>query len=163
LRFYVLASIVLIILPTAHICPAQTGLDSSGREHLLTDPFSIVTKVSDIPEPVLTRFREMAKIVREDETLLAEPGAAFQVAAVVGSRPLPWRRLVFAGLSKEYCFIHYERGGRGLGRYVILFRISKEGATFEWGAASPALFKDLGKLREALTANQLHEAMPRTW
>ena len=133
---------------------------STGRpQHILTDQFTILTSVSTIPDRVLDRFRQLTK---NDGVLLAEPGAYFQVTDVIVNSELPGRRLIFAGASKEYCFIHYEMGGIAHTYFVILFRLAGDGATFEWGARSDHAFRDLGELRKAIAEKRLSEN-PRGW
>jgi hypothetical protein len=151
---------LIAVLHAALPCATRAQLSSADRQHILTDNFTIIMRVSAIPEHVLKRLKEMTK---SEGVLFAEPGADYQVTDAILNTDLPGRRLLFAGVSKEYCFIHYEKGGIAHTYYVILFRISNDGATFEWGARSHHEFNDLGELKKAIAANRLSENPGGWW
>ncbi len=65
---------------------------------------------------------------------MADPGEKWQATDVITEHGLPWRRLIFASLSKTHCLIHYEKGGYSHSYHLILFRIEGSRACPVWRA-----------------------------
>ena len=59
------------------------------------------------------------------QNIMANPNENFNETDVVEDENLPFRRLLFAGKSREYCFIYCEVGGFGYHLSFILFQIHK--------------------------------------
>ena len=135
-----------------------TNLLSESKEYILReDAFSGISSVKEIPAPVLMKWAEIAK---DSNLKIANPGEKFQVTDVIYEEGLPFRRLIFGGISKDYCLIHYERGGRAHSYKVILFKLSAKGADFLWGGILFKRIRDLSELRELIRANALDDSMP---
>jgi hypothetical protein len=149
--------LALLVILHAHSSPARAQLSNDGRRRILSEKYTILTRVSQIPEAVRRSFRAMTKT---EGVLFAEPGEEFQVTDVIMNKDLPARRLIFAGEASGFCFIHYERGGIAHSYHLVVFRISKGEATFDSAARCDGAFKDLIEMRRAIEANRLH---PRGW
>ena len=129
---------------------------SAEREHILDGQFKVVSQTEGIPANIKRAFSE---IVREPSFALANPGEKFQVTDVVVDRKLPFRRLLFAGVRDDNWFIHYERGGRAHGYYVVVFKVDPHGdARFVWGGSGANGAKDLEQLRRMVVAGQFSDA-----
>lgn len=82
--------------------------------------FQMRANVSAIPDAVASAF---AKAAREERFAMAEPGASWQANDVLVQPALPWRRLARVALSRSFCLIFYERGGRGHSYHVAAFHL----------------------------------------
>jgi len=157
-----LALLSLCCIGLAAIAQQQHDqLSASEREHILDGQFEVIRMTEGIPAKVK---REFSILTREPLFALADPGQKFQVADVVIDRSLPRRRLVFAGRADEKWFIHYERGGRGHGYYVVVFKIDSQGeALFLWGGSGGTGAKNLEQLRKMVAAGQFSDAENYYW
>jgi hypothetical protein len=99
----------------------------------IKDPssFQVRASVSAIPGSVRASF---AKARGEESFVMAEPGGEWQVTDVIGKPELPRRRLKAVALSREFCILFYELGGRGHSHHVVVFRLSHDGAKLVWRA-----------------------------
>lgn len=131
------------------------------RDHLLkSDSFERVSDVKDLPEHVKVSFN---KITHDSTFLMANPGEEFQVTDVIEKEGLPDRRLIFAGISTDHCFLHYEMGGIGHAYYVVLFRLKEDKARFVWGASAWEGYQTLDSLRKAVTSKKFDDSLPFIW
>jgi hypothetical protein len=113
--------IVLVICCVPFTLLAQQNghqLSTAEKEHILDGQFKMISTTGSMPANIKQAFSETT---REPSFALADPGQKYQVTDVVVDRNLPFRRLVFAGVKDDKWFIHYERGGRGHGYYVLVF------------------------------------------
>src|ERR1700691_4903289 len=85
-------------------------LSPAEKEHILDGSFTDVTKTELMPTTAKQAF---AKITDDPSFTLANPGQNYQVTDVNPVRPLPRRRLVFAGVAGNEWFVYYEKGGIG--------------------------------------------------
>jgi hypothetical protein len=105
--------------------PPQIGspsgrISQSALQQFLYGNFKILTEVKTLPSSVLQVFAE-----RDGSRLfMANPGEKFQATDVVQNASLPRMRLLFAGVSSDKCFVHYEHGGRGHTYNLALFRMA---------------------------------------
>jgi len=138
-----------------------TKLSSEAKEYMLReDAFSGISSVKEIPASVLMKFAEIAK---DPNLKIANPGEKFQATDVISEAGLSSRRLIFGGISKEYCVLHYERGGRAHSYYVILFKRSGNDASFLWGGVTNQKIRNLSALRELIRADALDDSRPYSW
>jgi hypothetical protein len=88
-----------------------------AKEEFLQGGFSLIKNMQDLPPSVLRAFTEQggARLV------MADPGKDFRATDVVYDSALPSERLIFAGVSGDKCFVHYEQGGIGLSYVLALF------------------------------------------
>jgi hypothetical protein len=150
------------VLVICWLCIAAFGqenrhqLSPAERQHILDGEFKVISTTDGIPTKVEQAFTE---ITREPSFALANPGQKYQAGDVVVDRSLPRRRLVFAGVSDNKWFMHYERGGRGVGYYVVVFRADPHGnAHFVWGGSGTNRAKSLEQLRKMIAAGQFSDA-----
>src|SRR6266446_4676694 len=96
-----------------------SGLSQPTKIQLLEDDFKIVGEVGALPPAVQETFRETGG----SRLVLANRGANFNPGDVISDATVPQERLIFAGVSKDKCFVHYERGGRGHSYIVEVFEL----------------------------------------
>jgi hypothetical protein len=125
-------------------------MSQSAKELFLQGDFSTVKDVRALPAPVLRVF------IRT----MANPGEYFHATDVIVFESLPWRRLIFAGVSRDRCFVHYEQGGRGHSYLLALFNVtSKDEMKPVWLGYCPAraaTFEDLRSWFVKGTCSQIH-------
>lgn len=126
------------------------------RQHVLDGQFKVISTTDSIPPKVKKAFCE---ITRQQSFAMANPGQKYQVGDVLFDRDLPWRRLIFGGSSDDEWFIHYERGGRGVGRFVVVFKLDSRGdAHFLWGGGGAYRATNVEQLRKMLAGGQFLDA-----
>jgi len=54
---------------------------------------------------------------------MANPGEKFNATDVIRDASVPRMRLIFAGISRNKCFVHYERGGIAHSYLIALFKL----------------------------------------
>lgn len=139
----------------------HTRLSNAEKQHVFDAPFAIVTSVKTMPENVRRAF---AAITGEREFALANPGEKYQVTDVIVEHGLPFRRLVFAGVSGDTWFVHYEHGGRGHSYSVVVFHPDpKTGVRFVWGGVGSNRAGDLQDLRGLIAAGRFSDDLPYYW
>lgn len=68
---------------------------------------------------------------------MANPGKNFRATDVVYDSALPYKRLIFGGVSGDRCFfVHYERGGWGLSYLLAFFNVTPNGSLKPFGRAT---------------------------
>ena len=113
--------------------PASTiTLSEQDKQHLLRDAFTVVKTVREVPEPVRKHLLGKSKDLLDG---MADFGQPFQTTDVVGPKPLPFHRLIFAATSPGYCLVYYEYGGYGYGQEIELFRLSGGQAVRVWAGS----------------------------
>ncbi len=115
------------------------------RAHLQNERLDVVTSIRGLPLGVRDGLQRLFGSQSLD---IAEPGAEFQAVGAGGNSPLPIRRLVAAGCSRDHCLVYYERGGSAHTWQVALFHWTPAATRFEWGASAPggiATFEDVRK------------------
>ena len=105
-------------------------------QQFLDGDFSLITDVKSLPRPVLQVFTE----VGGSRLLMANPGKRFEATDVIRDATVPRKRLIFAGVLDDRCFVHYEQGGIAHMYILALFNLtSAEGAKPVWrGYCGPA-------------------------
>jgi len=105
-----------------HMSPAE-------RQAFLEGDFQVVRTVRALPSAVLKVYT-----VKDGGWLaLTDPGKKFQATDVIEDPSLPRRRLIFAGVSEDRAFVHYEMGGIAHSFVVDFFELkSREAAVGLW-------------------------------
>ncbi len=129
--------------------PSHHKLSATEKAHLLDGDFTIEYKVERLPGSLKSAFARLAK---QPEFKMANPGEKFEATDDISDPGLPNRRLIFAGVSKNRYFIHYEHGGIGYHCDVVVFDVNPEGEVSFLGAGSGRA-KDLGQLRALVSSN----------
>jgi hypothetical protein len=115
----------------AHASAAATRLSDADRTALPT--LVELRRVDAVPAGVWTAF---ATVTTDHGSPMANPGEKWQATDVILEKDLPWRRLIFAGVSDDYCLLHYERGGIAHSFHLMLFRRDGGEWRMVWSAAS---------------------------
>ena len=150
------AVVLLVCLLSAMAIAQHRKSLSVERQHVLDGQFTVIARTEDMPPNVKRAF---SQFTFEPSFALANPGEKYQVNdVVVMGQNLPFRRLLFAGREDNKWFIHYEKGGRLGGHYVLVFTVNQQGtAQFVWGGGGAKGAKDLEQLREMVAAGQFSE------
>jgi hypothetical protein len=96
------------------------GFAPAAREEFLNRDFTIVKDVRVLPVPVREALSEQGG----SRFVMANPDEKFESSDFIVDSSLPRRRLIFAGVSSDRCFIHYERGGRGRSYLIAFFKVT---------------------------------------
>lgn len=78
-----------------------------ARQQFLDNSSTVIRDVRLLPRLVLEKFIEQSG----SRPVIANPGKNFIVGDVIYDSSVPRERLIFAGVSGERCFVHYEKGG----------------------------------------------------
>jgi hypothetical protein len=100
-----------------HIDFPSTSISASDLRSFLADDFTIVTDVRDLPRPVLAAYTEIGGT----RPLMANPGQNFNATDFIDDASVPRKRLIFAGISRNKYFVHYEQGGFAHSYVLALF------------------------------------------
>jgi len=140
----------LVEFPSAEISPL-------ARQRFLDGDFKTIKDVKALPRPVLQAFTEQGG----SRLLMANPGKNFLAADVIYDSSLPRKRLIFAGVLDDRCFVHYEQGGRGHIYILVFFRVtSKDSMEPLWrGFCGPAA--NIQDLRSQVLKGQCSEPVPQ--
>lgn len=130
---------------------AGTPLSAADEKHLLEDNFVLTTKVAAIPLPVQKKM--LGTGVRDG---MADFGQPYEPSDMVGPKPLPFRRLIFAGTSPGYCVVYNEYGGYGMGQEVSLYHLLPGQVVSVWHASlrSESGYLTLAQLQEAVSKSK---------
>ena len=115
---------------------AEPKMSCAERKVFLAGDFKIVRKMSDLPEGV----RKFYWAKGAPGAGMVDPGERFESTDVITDPSLPSRRLIFAGVTQDRAFIHYEQGGIATFFVIEFFRLkSPATATSVWkGFDGPA-------------------------
>ena len=159
MRLFTLIVCCLPLWATAQTYHNQ--LSAAAKEHILDDPFTVVSGTEAIPPNVKQAF---STVTGESSFELANPGQKYRATDIVDDRKFPLRRLIFAGVKADKWFIHYERGGRGHGYYVLVFKVDPEGRIqFLWGGAGLHRAGNVGQLRKLVAGGQFSDHLNYYW
>jgi hypothetical protein len=110
--------------------------------------FSEVNDVNLLPQAVINEFR--GGIVSPEED--------FQATDAVDGKRLPFRRLVIAAVAKNYCLVHYERGGIRHSWMITLFKLSSGKAELVWASiAQPRTNLNFRELKAVVASGKLRD------
>lgn len=125
---------------TTHARPTQTEI-----EKLRSERFTEIDGVDAVPVTCQLAF---AEAIREPTFSLANPGAPYQSTDVMSAGVrLPWRRLVFGGMSNDRCVIYYEIGGFAHRYAALIFDITPPApAKCIWGGTDGGIYSSLSEL-----------------
>jgi hypothetical protein len=123
--------------------PSITGSESR-IQHFLEGDYELIAKVESLPRPVLAAFTERGG----SRPLIANPGKKFEATDYILDASVPRKRLIFAGISDNRCFVHYERGGRSR-QYILAFFVVRSAESLEplWRGSCDGPAANIGDLR----------------
>jgi len=138
-----------------------THLDAADQAALsIPASFVEVDRVERVPDRV---WREFAHGTIDHSSQMANPGKKWQATDVIREDGLPFRRLIFAGVSDSYCVLYFEHGGIGHSYHLILFRLHQDSAELTWRASSMRkVLRGLSEIPDALRSGQLRGDDPRS-
>lgn len=136
------------------------SLPAAARDHLLDGAFTSVKRNEELPTDCRSTF-EVALFPRissrdSHEDLLANPGEVFQSSDAL-IKGAPFRRLEFAGLRSNKCFIYYQNGGTMYPRFCVVV-IDRETLKILWAAQARKKAQDLDQLREMILNGEFSDA-----
>ena len=102
--------------PIKFIAP---NMSSQERQTFLAADYEILQTVSDLPAGI----RRLYTVKGGSHIAMANPGERFEATDNITDPTLPRRRLIFAGVSQDRAFVHYEEGGIAHSYLVELFRL----------------------------------------
>jgi hypothetical protein len=137
----------------------SAGLRLQEWEKFLDGDFTIIKDMKALPRSVLHVYTEQGGT----RLLMADPGKRFEATDVINDPSVPRKRLIFAGVSGDKCFVHYEQGGYAHMYLLAFFKInSKENLELVWrGYCGPAA--NIQDLRSLVRANQCSGSVPPNW
>src|SRR5215467_2661339 len=134
----------------------DSELSASLRQHFLEGNFTVITKVKGLPKPVLQVVTELGG----SRFVLADPGRRFEARDVMYDSSLPQKRLIFAGVLDDKCFVHYERGGRAFSNVLEFFKLASRTIEPLWrGYCGHAI--DIQDLRAQVLNGRCSRPLPR--
>lgn len=139
------------LLPPGEPAPIKfvaPNMSSRERESFLAADYEILQTVSDLPAGI----RSLYTVKGGTHIAMANPGERFEATDYITDPTLPRRRLIFAGVSQDRAFVHYEEGGIAHSYVIELFRLEpSQTAIGVWrGYCGPA--KGLADLRQLISA-----------
>ncbi|WP_164929033.1 hypothetical protein [Gloeobacter violaceus] len=148
------ASFVWLFLALPGLAAVPT-LTRQARDNLVeTERFLVVRTVKEIPEAVQV---QMANLLRQASLQLANPGQKLQKAD--DDDPMvPQRRLIFAGISPDYCVVVYERyayGVKGTVNNILVYSLAANVARLVGGGLTRSNVDDLAQLKTALKKGEI--------
>jgi Tol biopolymer transport system component len=147
--------------PQKNDSPAHHKLSAAEKAHILDGEFTIEKQVDRLPDSLKSAFEVLAK---QNGFAMANPGEKYQETDVISELGLPSRRLIFAGISKDRYFIHYEKGGIFHSYHLAVFDVSPTGkVTFHWGGAGGPAANDLAQLRKMVSAGAFADDLAYYW
>jgi hypothetical protein len=109
--------------PPDNVHLKTVSLPGTASRHLLDGDFTIVDRVEGITEGCRDVFEGSfvalsGSAVPSTRVEIVNPGPEFETTDVIRGG-LPLRRLEFAGLNKDRCFLFYEHGGAMYPRFCL--------------------------------------------
>lgn len=104
-----------------------TTLSEHDKRHLFRDAFTVVRTVQGIPEQVQ---RQLFHGDKDSLNGMVDPGQEYQATDVFGPKVLPYRRLIYAAVSRGCCLVYYQSINSG--QRVDVFRSSGGRVSRAW-------------------------------
>ena len=98
----------------------STSAPGPKVRQFLEGDFAVIRDTKSLPQPVRQAFTEAGG----SRLVLANPTQRFEATDVIRDTSLPRKRLIFAGVSGNKCFVHYEQGGLGHSFLVSFFELT---------------------------------------
>lgn len=141
---------------------AQASADwqTADRQHLMTDTFQEYRSVRRIPKAVRDAMAAQGAMSVADEGSrrvfrMADPGQPYQAGDAIQNPRLPWARLIFAAVSRNYCFLEYESGGIAHFLHARLYRLDGKKAVVVREFHIRQTYTNLTDFRKSLSAGQI--------
>jgi hypothetical protein len=139
--------------------PPFHTLSPNQKAHVLDGDFSIERQVDRLPESLKIAFSALSG---QPDFKTANPGEKYQATDVIVETGLPPRRLLFAGISKDKYFVHYEMGGHSHSVHIAVFGVDSENKVMFLSGGPGSHARDLLQLRSMVVAGRLLMTAPTT-
>ena len=154
-----------IVVGSASLFAAPAGskaLTGQDRKHFLNDKFQTSYSSSALPASVKALYaapplNEPPPSGAQMAFPMAEPGKPWNVGDAVQDTSLPFRRLIFVAVSKDYCVVAYERGGIAYSRSTALFHFNGKKAELRWAGNILGPSQSLHDVRVAIKTNKYRD------
>jgi len=132
------------------------------RAKLTSDRLAEVLDVETVPLSCKTAF---AQLTGETHFSLANPKQPYQAADALALGPqLPWRRLIFGGVTHDRCVIYYEIGGFSTTYAAVILNIANDGApSFVWGGVDGGNVRDFPELLSRINGGAFMRGGSHDW
>ncbi len=144
------------------------SIPQTEKEHILDSQFTVVTATEAMP----ARLKEAFTVITGAQPGFASGAQRFAMEnpdwhPAMLHRVIPYRRLLFAGLSDNKWVIHY-LSGMGCGTpgnyYVVVFGSDEENRVqFLWGGKGLEGASDLEDLRKGIAAGRFTDNLSCAW
>lgn len=139
---------------------ASAAWQSLDRQHLMTDMFREHQSVRRIPKAVKETMASQGAMSVADEGSrptfrMADPGQPYQAGDAIQNPRLPWARLIFVAVSRNYCLMEYESGGIAHFRHARLYRLDGKKAILVREFRIHQTYTNLTDFRKDLAAGQI--------
>ena len=137
--------------PAAGHSPSESS--QSARQEFLDGSFRLVKEVETLPGPVRNALAQQG----DPRSVMANPGNPFEATDVISNPSLPPKRLIFAGVSENRWFVHYEQGGRAHSYVLALFNLAPSGRiTSTWRGYCSGPAANINDLRTWVASGNCH-------
>jgi hypothetical protein len=127
-----------------------TKLDSKQRRIIQTSTFRHIHSLKKLPPGVVA-------LCADNNGKLADPDQKWQETDVIYDKNLPRNRLIWAGTSKDYYVLHYEKGGFAPSLHVVLIKADKVPRILWHGTGFK--LRDFNEFKKALEENKLDDRL----
>jgi hypothetical protein len=134
-----------------------SGSQPPAKE-LAREQYEMFTAPSALPADVQAAF---GRHLGQAHLHVAAADEPFARTDLVLDRSLPRRRLVAAAVGKKYAVLHYEQGGIGFMRRVVVFERTPAGVTEVWSGTVRKTFEPPPELERALRDRTLWDKAVR--
>lgn len=127
--------------------------------HLLDGNFRIVRETKEIPSSCTMVFESSfedasGSHAKPGQVMLANPGEGFQSGDEIVPG-LPFRRLEFAGLGPNKCFVHYQQGGQPSSFCLAIIDYASQKAI--WVAEAHKGARNVDELRRMILQQEFND------
>jgi hypothetical protein len=133
------------------------SIPQTEKEHILDGQFTVVRSIELLPSRLKQAFVVIAGAQR---FMMNDPDWTYPEMI---DQVFPWKRLVFAGLSDNKWFIHYECSTPQHYYALVVFQVDGKEVRFQWGGMAPAPATDLENLRKRVASGQFADNLSWDW
>ena len=127
------------------------------EKELAAETYTFVSQTAKLPSDV---GEAVARQLGQPQLQMADAGMPFNSTDVMDpSRPR--RRLVLAALGPRFAVIHFEQGGIGVSRRVILFERTSNGMNVRWDGVVSQAYREPKELERSIRTGSLWKAPKR--
>ena len=152
-RWIAFSLYLLLAIPLPSLCRADVTKLSAEDRKILQDSsqFHDVHSTKDLPPAIVA-------ICADDKGKLADPGQNWNVTDAVTDPTLPWKRLIWAAVGRDYYVVHYERGGIDHSLHILVAKLTNSDAKpkIVWHAVGHQL-KGYAAFLDALRSGKLDD------